>query len=78
MGYLIMKKTRGRKSHATVPLKRGFFNCREYLFGKNVECTLCRKNQNTTSFWPEGAPGDPCMKQFSERKKQGTLSITGT
>ena len=23
MGYLIMKKTRGRKSHATVPLRRG-------------------------------------------------------
>ena len=33
---------------------------------------LCRKNQNTTYFWPEGAPGDPCMKQFSEKKKQGT------
>ena len=57
-------------------LKRAFFNCREYLFGKYVECTLCRNNVERiktlwycTYFRPEGTPGDPCMEQFSEKTR---------
>ena len=26
----------------SLKLKKSFFNCREYLFGKYVECSLCK------------------------------------
>ena len=51
-------------------LQKSFFNCRECLFGKYVECTSCKNYVERiktlgTYFWPEGAP----MKQFSEKTR---------
>jgi len=60
----------GSGAGSGLSLKRAFLTVEStYLESRYVEWTLCRKNQNTTNFWPEGTPGDLCMKQFSEKNK---------
>ena len=66
----------GAGSGSGLSLKRAFLTVEStYLESRYVECTLCKNYvQKESKHYLLLAPGDPCMKQFSE-KKQGTEGI---
>ena len=58
-------------------LKKSFFNCREYLFGKYVECKLCKNYvERIKTLATSGLKGPQVTHAWSSLvKKQGTVSI---